>query len=105
MAALDDADTGDRAEARRFAVVLVVGEQQPDFEEARAGIDQPGDAFARGHLAGAVLAVDFGGSAARPQPLFERFHLVDHVAHVRHACDLGCGRWRGRGFGNCAHVM
>ena len=87
------------AEAGGFAIVLVVGQQESDFEERRAGIDQCGDAFARGHLTGAVLALDLGGTAAGAQALFELFQLFDEVAHVGHACNFG------RSFRISAHVM
>ena len=53
-----------RRKAGCFAIVLIVSEQQSDFEEGRAGVEQGGDAFARGHLAGAVLPLDLGRTAA-----------------------------------------
>ena len=56
--AFDLADAGDHAGGRRLPVVVVVGDQQADLEEERAGIEQARDALARGHLAGAVLPLD-----------------------------------------------
>ena len=44
--------------AGRLAVVAVVGDQQADFEEERAGSSSARDALARRHLAGAVLLFD-----------------------------------------------
>jgi hypothetical protein len=102
VAAFDLADAGDGAQAGRFAIVLVVGQQQSDFEEGRAGVEQRGDAFARGHLAGAMLPLDLGRAAARAQALFEAFQLFDQEAHVRHARDFAGG---GGGFGIVSHVM
>jgi hypothetical protein len=102
VAALDLADAGDRAEAGGFAFVLVVGQQEADFEEGRARIDQRRDALPCGHLACAMLPLDFGLAAAGAEAFFELVQLVDQVAHVGHARDLVCG---GRRFGNCAHVM
>ena len=97
------ADAGDGADAGRFAVVLVVGQQESDFEEGRAGVDQGGDAFAGGHFAGAVLALDFGGAATQAEAVFELLELVDEEAHVGDAGDFVCGG--GGGFGKCAHDM
>src|ERR1039458_5902180 len=65
VAAFDLADAGDRAEARRLTIVLIVGQQQPDFEEGRARVEQRRNALARGHFARAMLALDLGRSAAR----------------------------------------
>ena len=64
VTALDDTDAGDGPEAGRFAIVLVVGQQESDFEERRPGVDQGSDTFPRSHLSGAVLAFDLGGTAA-----------------------------------------
>ena len=93
------AEAGDDAGGGRLAVVAVVGDQQADFEEAAAGVDQLPDALARRQLAGAVLLVDARRSAARAEALFERVNLLDQVAHVRDACKLGSGvGWRIHGL-------
>ena len=82
-AAFDAAEAGDDAGGGRLTVVAVVGDQQADFEEACAGVDQGGDALARGHLAGLVLTIDARLPAALAEAGFERLNLFDKVAHVR----------------------
>ncbi len=69
--------------AGRLAVVSVVGDQQADFEEERAGVEQRRDALARGHLAGAMLLVDARRAAAFAQAVFQLAKLFDQEAHVR----------------------
>ena len=90
-AAFDFADAGDDAGGGGLAVVLVVGDEQADFEEARAGIEQVGDAFARRQFAGFVLLLDFRWAAALAESFFELVELLDEMAHVG-----GAGEWRGR---------
>ena len=96
-AALDAGQSGDDAGGGRLAVVAVVGDQQADLEEARAGIDERGDALARGHLAGLMLALDARLAAALAEARFERLNLFDQVAHVRLCRDLHViSAWRNR---------
>ena len=91
------AEAGDDAGGGRLAVVLVVGDQQADLEEARAGVDERGDALARGHLAGVMLALDARLAAALAQARFERLNLFDQVAHVRLCRDVHViSAWRNR---------
>ena len=81
-------DAGDDARGGRLAVVPVVGDQQADFEEEGAGVEQGRDALARGHLAGAVLPLDARRPAAFAQAGFEFLQLFDEEAHVRLARDV-----------------
>ena len=92
-AAFDLADPRDHAGSGRLAVVLVVSDQQADFEETRARVEQARDAFARGEFAGAVLLLDAFRAAAFPKFLFQMMQRFDEVAHVRRACDRLRGRW------------
>ena len=85
-AAFDFPDAGDYACRRGLAFVAIIGDQQADFLEAGAGIEQAGDALACGELAGAMLFFESGWSAAGAQAFFEAMQLIDQVAHVR-----GCG--------------
>ena len=64
---------------------MVVGDQQADFEEARAGIEQSRDALARGEFAGAMLLLDALRAAAFAQTGLQGVQLLDEMAHVRHA--------------------
>ncbi len=54
----DFSRAGDYARGGRLAVVLVVGDQQADFEEHGAGIEEFRDALARGEFAVAMLLFD-----------------------------------------------
>ena len=56
--AFDPPDAGDYAGGRRLPLIAIVGDEQADLEEGRTPIEQAPDALARGHLAGAMLAVD-----------------------------------------------
>ena len=88
-AAFDFADAGDHARRGGLAVVLVVGDEQADFEEQGAGIEQRGNALARRHLPGAMLALDAGRAAAFAQPVFQRLQLADKQSHLRGARQPG----------------
>ena len=61
------ADAGDHARARHFAVVHVAGGELADFEERRAGIEQPLDAVAGQQLAARRRGAR-GASRCRPAP-------------------------------------
>jgi hypothetical protein len=65
----------------------VIRNEQTDFEEARAGVEQAGDAFARGELAGAMLLLDFGRAAAFAEFVFEVTERLDEMTHVSRARD------------------
>ncbi len=82
-AAFDFADAGDDACARRLAIILIVGDQQADFEERRARIEQLRDPLARRHLAGAVLFFDSLGAAAQAQFVFKRLQIFNKLTHLR----------------------
>ena len=84
----DFADARDDAGGRRLPLVLVVSDQQSDFEETRAGIEQLRDALTCRELAGLVLALDFRNPAAPAQAIFEFVELLDQMAHV---CGTGEG--------------
>ena len=90
------AEPGDHARGGRLAVVLVVGDQQADFEKRRAVVDQLGDALARGELAGGVLLLDFLLPAAQAQRIFQLLIFVHQRAHV-------VGADRGGGSGGHAY--
>ena len=57
LAALDDADPGDDAGARRAAVVEIPGGERVELEERSARIDEPVDAFAHGELSARGVAL------------------------------------------------
>ena len=80
--ALNLRQSGYHARARRLTIVLVVGDEQADLEEHRAGVDQPRDALASGKLSVAVLLLDLLRTAAGTQLFFERVQLVDELAHA-----------------------
>ncbi len=94
-AAFDLADAGDYARGGRMAFVLVVGDEQADFEEARAGIEQFRDTLARRQFTGFMLFGDFRRAATRAQAVFELVELFDQKAHMRGASDRAGG---GGGF-------
>jgi len=74
-----------RARGGRIVLVHAVGSEGGKLEEIRAGIDEPVDALAGGHLA--ALAVFFGGlrTAAGPDR-DQRFAQFGHEA--RHALEI-----------------
>ena len=61
---------------------MVVGDQQADFEEQRSGVDQTGDALARGQLAVAVLLLNLLRPAAKPQAVFQIPKFLDQMPHT-----------------------
>jgi len=81
-AAFDFADAGDDAGGGGLAVILIVGDEQADFEEADAGVEEFRDVLARGEHAGLMLACDFGGATTGAEAFFEFVELLDRVAHV-----------------------
>jgi hypothetical protein len=83
---VDNPHAGDDAGGRRLSFVLIVGDQQADFDEARAFVTQPFDAFARGELFLLVLARDPLGSAAESEGGFQLADLrVELAESGRHA--------------------
>ena len=80
--AFDAADAGDHARRGRLAVVLVIGDQQADFEEHGARIDQLCDALPRRQLSFAVLLFDFLRAAAGAKLIFKLFQSGDQRAHM-----------------------
>ena len=82
-AAFHAADAGDDTRGWGLPFITVVGDQQADLEERRPRVEQTFDALARGHLSGAVLALDAGSAATLAEAGFERSQLVDEQAHVR----------------------
>src|SRR5581483_4441258 len=76
---------------RRLSIVLIIGDQQSDLEEARAGIEQRSDALAGGEFPGAMLLVDSGITASLPQAVFQFPNLFDQMAHVCAAREFGGG--------------
>ena len=86
--AFDPAEARDDAGGGSLPVIAVVGDEQADFQEGGTRIEQTLDALARGHLAGAVLAVDARRSATLAEAGFQVVQLLDQEAHVRLACDV-----------------
>jgi len=75
-----DAETEERAKStlRRPPP----GDEQADFEEAGAGVEEFRDALARGELARLMLLGDFCGAATGAKAFFEFVKLLDKEAHV-----------------------
>ncbi len=100
FAALDAADAGDQAGAMDVVVIHAVGGERRQFEERRAGIEQPHDAVARQQLAARHVALAdarraagrrFG--AARLQFIGKRAHARGVGGKLRRAgVDIGCDR-------------
>ena len=80
-AAADAREAGDRASRGRAAPFFVhfVGGVDAQFEEMRAGIDELGDAFARGEPALLVLRLDGFCAAALRDLLFFVLDLRDEI--------------------------
>src|ERR1700720_2855327 len=57
-------------------------DQQADFEEHRAGVEQLRDSLARCELAVAMLFLDFLWSAAHAQPVLEFVKALDELTHA-----------------------
>src|SRR5690606_7642629 len=68
-------DSGDDARGGRLTVVTVVGDEESDLEEVRAGIAQEVDPLTRGELALRMLARDPLGTAPLTQALLELLQL------------------------------
>src|SRR5262249_14373934 len=80
--------TGDDARCRRLSFVLVVRDQEADFQEHRLRIEQAADPLARRQFAGLVLAFDAGRAAAFAQTGLELRELLHHEAQMRLARDV-----------------
>ena len=80
--ALDEQEVEELLRWRPAVFVAIVGDQQTDLEKHRSGIDEFRDALAGRELAVAVLLFDFGGTAARPEPVFELLQFLDLLAHA-----------------------
>ncbi len=83
LAPLHHTDAGDHADARRLAVVAVVGDQQADFQKERVGIEETGQPLAGRQLSVGVLALDLLRAAALTQRVLERLQLLRQAAHPR----------------------
>ncbi len=97
----DLANAGNDADSRSLPIVLVIGDQQADFEEEAAGIDEFGHAFPRGQLASLMLFFDPRRTTPRTQPVLQFTERGDQLAHVlgrsfRHHCILISMFTRGR---------
>ena len=66
-------------------VILIVCDQQADFEKHRTRIQQLRDSLARRELAVAVLFLDPLGAAALAQLIFERLQIIDKLTHLTRA--------------------
>ncbi len=79
--AVDRADPGEHAGARRAALVHAVGRERRQLEERRAGIEEPVDALTGGELAALGVLGARRGSAAGAGGLEVAAQLVDGRAH------------------------
>ena len=94
FAALDAADAGDQAGAVDGVVVHAVGGERRQFEERRAGIDQPHHALARQQLAARQMAL--ARRAAGPPSAASARRRLQFVGKRAHARGIG-GELRGTG--------
>ena len=78
--AVHDAHARDDTGRRRRTVVLVVREQQADFNEAGPDVAQPRDALARRELSLLVLLLDLVHPATQAEAVFERAQLGAQLA-------------------------
>ena len=78
----DGADSCHDAGAWRLAIVLIVGDEQPHFEKARAVVAQARDAFASGQLPLLVLSRDLVRPATLAKRVFERLQTLDGGGHA-----------------------
>ena len=100
FAALDAADAGDQAGAVDGVVVHAVGGERRQFQERRAGIEQPHDAVARQKLAARDVALADARRAAVRRLRRGALQLVGERAHARGVggklrrarVDIGCDR-------------
>ena len=81
LLALDDADPGDDSCAGRLALVEVPGRQRAELEESAAGVDEPVDPLARGHLPARPVALDRLLAAASPDLSSAFAQLGDECLH------------------------
>ena len=95
-ASFDAADAGDDARGGSLAVIFIEGDQQSDFEEESAGVDQFGDPFARGELPFAMLLFDFLRAAAGAELVFQVLKFGDQRTHswlIHYCYSNGLDAW------------
>ncbi len=81
-APFDAANPGDYSGSGRLSIVLVVSQQEPDFEEHRFDIEQGGDPLPRRQLTVPMLFVDLRRTASRPESLLQFVQLLNGLTGV-----------------------
>ncbi len=81
LLALDDADPGDDSRAGRLTLVELPGCERAELEEGGAGVDEPVDPLARGHLPARPVALDGLLAASSPDLTGALAQLGDEGLH------------------------
>ena len=77
----DLAEPCDNSCGRGLSIVSIVRDQQSNFKEHRAGIQQLRDSLARGELAIAMLLLDFLWPPTQAKPVLQLVKALDKLTH------------------------
>jgi hypothetical protein len=81
-AIFDFAKAGDHSGRWGLAVILIVGNEQSDFEEHGARVEQLGDTLVSRKLSVAMLLLDFLRSSATPEAFLEVVEILHELFHA-----------------------